>query len=205
MNLKKRLKRNKGPIRFPYKEENVTEIVSQQIISWLPTTPREYIIVCIGTDRSTGDSLGPLTGTFLTELNPKHLTIYGTLHHPVHATNMHEYIDKITKYHRKPFIIAIDACLGRASSVGYLIADTGPLLPGAALAKSLPEIGHMHMTGVVNMSGFMEYSVLQNTRLSIVVDMADKLARILYNVDQQLTYEHSLPAVVLPKLRESSV
>src|SRR5699024_11577215 len=67
---------------------------------------------CIGTDRSTGDSLGPLTGTFLTELNPKHLTIYGTLHHPVHATNMHEYIDKITKYHRKPFIIAK---IGRAS------------------------------------------------------------------------------------------
>jgi putative sporulation protein YyaC len=39
--------------------------------------------------------------------------------------------------------------------------------------KSLPEVGNIHITGIVNVSGFMEYFVLQNTRLSLVMNMAE--------------------------------
>ncbi|MNN53765.1 hypothetical protein D3C81_1685430 [compost metagenome] len=35
----------------------------------------------------------------------------------------------------------------------------------------------MHITGIVNVGGFMEYLVLQNTRLSLVMNMADVIAR----------------------------
>jgi Protein of unknown function (DUF1256). len=31
----------------------------------------------------------------------------------------------------------------------------------------------MYVTGIVNISGFMEFMVLQNTRLNIVMKMAD--------------------------------
>ncbi|HEX6593326.1 MAG TPA: spore protease YyaC [Bacillota bacterium] len=205
MNLKRLFKHKQQPIRSCYEDPTIINTFSQRITSWLPKAPREYVITCIGTDRSTGDSLGPLTGTFLTEMKLKHMTIYGTLHHPVHATNIHDYIDKIRKNHRKPFIIAVDACLGRASSVGHLIAAKGPLQPGAALSKPLPKIGDLNIVGVVNLSGYMEYSVLQNTRLSIVSDMANKIAAIINKIDQQLTYDHSLPAVVGPEYRETSV
>ncbi|WP_345613734.1 spore protease YyaC, partial [Pseudonocardia adelaidensis] len=74
--------------------------------------------------------------------------------------------------HNNPFIIAVDASLGKTESVGNIIGDTGSLRPGAALNKDLPEIGDIHITGVVNISGFMEYAVLQSTRLSLVVEMA---------------------------------
>lgn len=197
MNLKSHFIQKNETLRMLHTDPMIDQEISEKIISWLPEFPREYVVVFIGTDRSTGDALGPLAGTLFSQMKPKHMTVYGTLHHPVHATNLNEYIQQIEREHRNPFIIAIDACLGKHTSVGQLIAGKGPLKPGAALNKPLPPIGNIHLTGVVNISGFMEYSILQNTRLSIVTDMANKIATILDQIDQQLKYKYSLPAVVL--------
>ena len=49
---------------------------------------RPIIFVCIGTDRSTGDSLGPLVGYKLKYLSKNNIYIYGTLENPIHAKNM---------------------------------------------------------------------------------------------------------------------
>lgn len=137
---------------------------------------KELIFVCIGTDRSTGDSLGPLTGTKLKHLNvPSH--IYGTLDEPVHATNLAEHIALIQKTFQDPYIIAVDACLGRMDNVGYLSYGRGSVKPGAAVKKNLPPIGDAYITGIVNVSGFMEHLVLQSTRLNLVMKMADTIAR----------------------------
>lgn len=178
---------------------DITQIMSDRMTALLPIFPREYIIVCIGTDRSTGDALGPLTGTYLKQMNLKHMDVFGTLHNPVHAQNLRHYMTKINTDYRKPFIIAVDACLGRSSSIGKITIGTGPLSPGAALNKQLPVIGDLHITAVVNVSGFMEYAVLQNTRLSIVTDMATTISSILSKVDNQLTCTHRLSTLVLPE------
>ena len=37
----------------------------------------------------------------------------------------------------------------------------------------------MAISGIVNVGGFMEYVVLQNTRLSLVMNMANKIAQVL--------------------------
>ncbi len=133
------------------------------------------------------------------------MTVYGTLQDPVHATNLEEYIQLIEKQHRNAYIIAIDACLGKTSSVGQIIACEGALKPGAALNKPLPPVGNIHITGVVNISGFMEYSVLQNTRLSIVVEMAKKIANVIDNIDQQLKSSYVTPAIVMPRARKEPI
>jgi putative sporulation protein YyaC len=205
MNLKSRLSIKNEATRMLHTESKLCESMSQQIVSWLPRMPKEYVIVCVGTDRSTGDALGPLTGSYLSEKKLRHMSVYGTLQDPVHATNLQDYIQLINEQHKNPFIIAIDACLGKTSSVGQIIASEGALKPGAALNKPLPPIGNIHITGVVNISGFMEYSVLQNTRLSIVVEMAKKIADLLDTVDQQLTSSFISPAVVMPLVREKSL
>ena len=49
---------------------------------------RPIIFICIGTDRSTGDSLGPLVGYKLQFLNKSNIHIYGTLQSPIHAKNI---------------------------------------------------------------------------------------------------------------------
>ena len=136
----------------------------------------EIVILCIGTDRSTGDCLGPLVGHKLKLISYRKITIYGTLDHPVHAKNLSDVILEIEQKHNNPFIIAIDACLGKSERVGKISMGQGPLRPGAGVNKSLPEIGHIHIIGVVNMSGFMEYLVLQNTRLNLVMRMADTIS-----------------------------
>lgn len=203
MNLKRRTAAKKEHLRLLHTDPIFMETMGERIISWFPAFPREYVVVCIGTDRSTGDALGPFTGTFLSQKKPKHMTVYGTLHEPVHAKNLEECITRIRERHNEPFIIAVDACLGKHTSVGYVITETGPLMPGAALNKPLPAIGDMHISGVVNVSGFMEYSVLQNTRLAVVVDMAEKIAKLLEEVDQHLIHHFKTPAVVAPRYSRS--
>ncbi len=136
---------------------------------------QDLIILCIGTDRSTGDALGPLTGTKLRSFNP-YPHIYGTLDNPVHASNLHDNIQSIQRNFDNPFIIAVDACLGRLESVGCVSLGRGSLKPGAAVNKDLPAVGNAYVTGIVNVSGFMEHLVLQSTRLSLVMKMADTIA-----------------------------
>lgn len=133
----------------------------------------DIVILCIGTDRSTGDCLGPLVGHKLKLIKYREITVYGTLDNPVHAKNICDVIDEINISHFRPFIIAIDACLGKPERVGIISIGKGPLRPGAGVNKTLPEIGHIHIIGIVNMSGFMEYLILQNTRLNLVMRMAD--------------------------------
>lgn len=77
---------------------------------------------------------------------------------------------------KNPFIIALDACLGQSESVGYISCKEGALKPGTGVNKELPEVGNMNVVGIVNVGGFMEYFVLQNTRLSLVMQMAEILA-----------------------------
>ncbi|BBP93587.1 hypothetical protein BsIDN1_72050 [Bacillus safensis] len=146
---------------------------------------RPVAIVCIGTDRSTGDSLGPLVGSKLSGLDLKKLHVYGTLSDPVHAVNLKEKLAEIEQAHKHPFIVAVDACLGRVKSVGSFQIGDGPLKPGAEKKKKeLPEVGDIHINGIVNVSGFMEYFVLQNTRLHLVMSMANTLSESLSHIDQ---------------------
>lgn len=136
---------------------------------------KPIIILCIGTDRSTGDSLGPLIGSKL-KAQSIYPHIFGTLDEPVHATNLDTVLNDISLYFRNPFIIAVDACLGRSESVGFVTVGQGSLKPGAAVNKSLPAVGDIYITGTVNVGGFMEHMVLQSTRLSTVMKMADTIA-----------------------------
>lgn len=143
---------------------------------------RDIVILCIGTDRSTGDCLGPLVGHKLASYHTfKYGHVFGTLKEPVHAKNLEEKIDDIYKIIENPFIIAIDASLGRTENVGKINLYSGPLHPGAGVNKNLKSIGDISITGIVNISGFMEYLVLQNTRLSLVMEMADIISLSIYN------------------------
>ncbi|MCG1011699.1 spore protease YyaC [Tepidanaerobacter sp. GT38] len=130
------------------------------------------VIMCIGTDRSTGDALGPLVGERLHKVC-KYAKVFGNLEEPVHAVNLEKVLDKVQSTYKNPFIIAIDASLGRSENVGTIKIAPGALKPGAGVNKNLPPVGDFHVTGVVNVAGFMEYLVLQNTRLFTVMKMVD--------------------------------
>lgn len=142
---------------------------------------RPLIFLCIGTDRSTGDSLGPLVGYKLKFFSRKGIVIYGNLENPIHAKNLSDTLTTIHSNYKNPFIIAIDASLGTLQNIGKIFLDYRPLNPGAALNKDLPSVGDISITGVVNLSGALEFMVLQNTRLNIVMQMADVISQGIYH------------------------
>ena len=139
------------------------------------------VTLCIGTDRSTGDALGPIIGTALCKRIPD-IPLYGTLDEPVHAVNLQEKLKEIADNNLNPFVLAIDASLGRLDSVGKIDVGPGSLHPGAGVNKSLPRVGDMYISGIVNVGGFLEYFVLQNTRLSIVMTLAEVITEGLHGV-----------------------
>ncbi|RYM04691.1 spore protease YyaC [Sporolactobacillus sp. THM7-7] len=165
-----------------YKDNVSHPAIIQAIRRLLPSSESTgLIIVCIGTDRSTGDSLGPLVGSHLEKLPLPNTFIYGTLERPVHAVNLQETLNEIDRTHSDSFIIGIDACLGREKNVGKICVAKGPVLPGAGVNKDLIPVGDMNITGIVNVSGYMEYAVLQNTRLSIVMSLSEVISQCLYH------------------------
>lgn len=135
---------------------------------------RNIIFACVGTDRSTGDSLGPLVGSRLEALG---FPVVGTLDNPLHAMNLKERIEN--EIPEDAYVVAVDAALGQVHSVGKVQFEEGPLKPGAGVNKDLPPIGDCHYYGIVNVGGFMEYFVLGNTRLSLVMKMADEIAEMI--------------------------
>lgn len=139
------------------------------------------LIICVGSDRSTGDCLAPLVGTFLekSDMFNSDIYLYGTLHNPIHASNLVEKMADIYNKHPTSYIIAIDACLGKLGNIGNINFSNSPLKAGAGVGKKLPFVGDCHISANVNVGGFMEYQVLQNTKLSFVYDLSEIIANII--------------------------
>lgn len=172
--------------RILHEDVDASRKISQELSQLLPENQiQPIVIVCIGTDRSTGDSLGPLVGTFLSEKSTSQFHVYGTLDDPIHAMNLEEKLAEIHLQHHNPFVIGVDACLGRLKSVGIVQVCDGPVKPGAGVNKELPPVGNAHITGIVNVSGFMEFMVLQNTRLNLVLKMAKTIANGIHYAGSQ--------------------
>ncbi|GAB6927963.1 spore protease YyaC [Paenibacillus sp. JCM 10914] len=171
-------------LKIPHTDPNIHSAIIHRLLFHLSdatTQHRPLVIVCIGTDRSTGDCLGPLVGTSLARYNSSLFHLYGTLDEPVHAMNLKDTLNIINEKFENPFVIGIDACLGQSTSVGSIQVADGPLKPGAGVHKELPPVGDIHVTGIVNVGGFMEYFVLQNTRLSLVMRLSDIIATCIFS------------------------
>lgn len=182
MNLKRKTSINQDIQKNYYHYKNGIGLLSDQVYGVLPNTDRRpIVIVCIGTDRSTGDALGPIVGSKMDLIASSLYDVYGTLEKPVHAVNLEEQLKEILFQYVNPFIIAVDASLGKASNIGMITFGRGPVMPGAGVKKQLPPVGNAHLTGIVNVSGFMEYFVLQNTRLNLVMKMADTISESIFS------------------------
>ena len=137
----------------------------------------EIVFLCIGSDRVTGDCLGPYIGYRLSQYHIPGVFIYGTLQNPVHAVNLSSILSRINHLHPQALIIAIDSSLGEKKHLGYVTIGNGSLYPGAAVQKDLPPVGDIFITGVVNISGILEYLTLQTTRLATVISLADTITQ----------------------------
>lgn len=155
-------------------------------------------VVCIGTDRSTGDSYGPLTGHMLSRLSIFDFKLYGTFENPVHALSLPQTLEQIDLAHS--LVIAVDACVGNADFVGYIGLGREPVRPGSGLGKQLPPVGDIAVTGIVAMNGVAPFIMLQNASLGLVYRMAEKT----FCAIQYCLYKLQYGSVPLPLHTERS-
>lgn len=142
------------------------------------------LFLCIGTDRSTGDSLGPLIGYKLKEKGLEHIEILGTLERPVHAMNLETYQSILKLKYPNHVVVAVDASVGNMEHIGCITLGKGALKPGLGVSKELRSVGDLFITGIVGSCGNYDPLMLQSIRLSVVMRMADCISRSIYLVEK---------------------
>lgn len=131
-----------------YTDPDIIERLTQALQVIMPDLSCPPLFLCIGSDCHILDSFGPLTGSLLQDKVPD-LHVYGTLQEPLHARNLVSRLNNIYPMYPNRLEIAIDASVGDDHDLGVIRIRQGPLLPGKALSKRLPPLGHISITGVV--------------------------------------------------------
>lgn len=133
------------------------------------------IILCIGSDRVTGDCLGPLVGHMLIRAGVN-AYVYGSLAHPVTALNLTSIIAAIKLRHGSRKILAVDSSVGVKSDVGKINVFIGALKPGSADGKRLPHVGDVSITATVT---DLRRMPLNAVRLGEVYALADEISTFI--------------------------
>ncbi len=144
----------------------------------------KVLVLCIGTDRSTGDSLGPLIGYHLRRRGMKHIQVVGTLNRPVHAMNLNETVALLKRYYPDHLVIAVDASVGAGGRVGCVTLGRGAIRPGLGVSKSLRPVGDIFITGIVSGCRSEDPLMLQSIRLGTVMQMAECISESIFLVEK---------------------
>jgi putative sporulation protein YyaC len=138
------------------------------------------IILCIGSDLALGDSLGPLTGTMLQNKDSQTF-VYGTLKKPVTAKEIKYINSYIKELHPHSKIIAIDAAIGDNEDIGLIKLYNKGLKPGLGADKNLCTVGDISILGIVAVKSFLNYNLLNSTRLNLIYKMAEIISSSISN------------------------
>ncbi|MCH5351396.1 MAG: spore protease YyaC [Clostridiales bacterium] len=137
------------------------------------------VIMCIGSDRVTGDCLGPIVGQMLVERGADAF-IYGTLSRPVTALNLKESWRNIKRIHPDKKVLAVDSSVGKECDIGKIRVAFGSIAPGSADGKKLPKVGDVSITATVT---DLSKTPLSAVRLGVVYSLArDITERILHSI-----------------------
>lgn len=166
----------KNDLQIHYKNSYAAFSISHRLQTYLSDN---MAIICVGTDKCIFDCLGPLIGTMLTKNNIC-VDVYGTLEKPMHAMNIAERVREIKQKNYK-IVLAIDACLSNKESQGTIEVRERSITPGKGIGKFLPEIGDISIVGIMDTSDKEFNDLIQDTRLSMVYEMAEVITAGILN------------------------
>ena len=150
-------------------------------------TIKKPVILCIGTTKVIGDSLGPKVGDRLVKEYNINAYVYGRTESPVNGINYLTYVAHIKKHHKNSLIIAVDACLGVSKDVGRIKLVMSGLQAGAALNKNLDRIGDIGILGVVGESRKDNLEALLQVPEKSVDSLSEKVAYKIYSIVNNLS------------------
>ncbi len=137
----------------------------------------ELVVLCIGSDKISGDSLGPLVGGLLREKYRLPCPVYGTEKAPVNGVNLPEYREMLTRFHPEAAVIAVDAAVGLKSELGNIKIRNGGVKAGGAVAAPHKALGRIGVLGVVAEKGNNPLEALLATPFALVEALAERIAR----------------------------
>lgn len=110
----------------------------------------DVVILCIGTNKLIGDSIGPVVGQKLKKEKMKEkVCVYGDLKESINFKNAKTVLEKIFKSYEKPFIITIDSALGTEQMINKIVVNKGIIRIGKSLGRSICYPSHITIKGVV--------------------------------------------------------
>ncbi|MGG1691363.1 spore protease YyaC [Heyndrickxia ginsengihumi] len=176
-----------------YNDKLAPLFIRNILYSLIPEGTERIYVLGIGSNMISGDSLGPLVGTLLSNLYPKHLTVFGNLQHPLDGVNFIQDFSQISVL-KNSFVIAIDSVLGPEDYVNTIVIREGALHPGEALGKKLNPVGDCSMMGVVLKQDHDTANSLLYTNLHLIYTMAMSIAKgISLSVRQYFHYPANHP------------
>lgn len=163
----------------------------------MPEFTAEPVILCIGSDLSVGDSLGPVTGTKLKEkLAGLNCYVYGTLAKPITAHEVKYMNEFLKSTHPQSPVIAVDAAVGVAGDIGLIKVAKRALKPGSGTNKKLNKVGDVSVMGIVAERSVFNYSLFSATRLNVVYKMSEIIANGISDfILERLRAEEEYPDV----------
>lgn len=189
--------RSNHHVGISYNNRLAPLFIRQKLYSLIPQGTEHIYVIGIGSNRISGDSLGPFVGTLLKNSYPDHLTLLGDLQSPLDAITLVPALAPIT-FKKNSFIIGVDSVLGSEEMVNSIVVKDGPVVPGIGLGNSLPPIGDCSITGVVLENDPALKESLLCTDLHFVYTMATAIAKgISLTVRQYFKYPSDYPIIQL--------
>lgn len=160
----------------PYNHSLAPLFIRDAIRSLIPEETQHIFVVCIGSSRISGDSLGPFVGTLLQQSYPNHLTVLGNLQNPYDAETLFPELTRIS-IPTGSFVIAVDSVIGSFDLMNTIVISDRSLRPGIGLGNILPLIGDCSIMGVtVDKDQSLESSLLYSN-LHVIYKMASNIAK----------------------------
>lgn len=150
------------------------------------------IIICVGTDATIGDTLGPLVGTKLKE-SDVNAYVYGALGKTVTAKEVGVIKSFISTVHPLSKTLVVDAAIGKYEDVGKIKISSEGIYPGLGANKNLPKLGDGSIIGIVSERSDKNNVFMNFTRLSPVYKMAETIykgiCQYVSNCEQKPVYK----------------
>lgn len=139
---------------------------------------REVVIVCFGTTAISGDALGPMVGSLLTQKYDIPAFVYGTEESNLNGKNMSQWLDFIKTVHKDALFVAVDASLGKQDKIGQIVVRDDGVCPSGVTGKSarFGDVGILGVVAVNRGDALMQLMCVSPVEVS---KLADKISILL--------------------------
>ena len=151
------------------------------------------VILCVGTNKIAGDCIGPIVGKKLGRLlnNNSNVVVLGNCKSTLNFNNAKNIWEQVKKDYSNPFIITVDAALGKKEMINKIVTSTGYIKIGSALGNGTYYPSHINIKGVVG-----EYSndlqenikTLKNVEKNKINDLSNQITYRLYKMLEKINY-----------------